>query len=91
MSWVIYAYLHLYTINAMLKLDSLASARQAKKKQSNTLSGSSTNALSQSEVLEKIRQINPSDFYVWDGQDLDDKPLTAEQLTVKPCKNDQSP
>ena len=89
-SWVIYAYLHLYTINAMIKSESSASEKQAPKKLSPTLGGSSTNVLSKLEVLEKIRQIHPSQFYVWDGQDLDDKPLTAEQLAAKPCKNDQS-
>ena len=90
MSWVIYAFLHLYTINAMIKSDSLASVKPVPKKPSPTLSGSSSNVLSKLEVLEKIRQIDPSQFYVWDGQDLDDKPLTAEELTAKPCKNDQS-
>ena len=82
--------MHLYTISAMIKSDSSASEKQAKKKPSLTLSGSSTNVLSKNEVLEKVRQINPSDFYVWDGQDLDDKPLTTKQLAVRPCKNDQS-
>ena len=80
----------MYTINAMAKLDSSASVKQAPKKPSPTLGGSSSNVLSKLEVLEKIRQIHPSQFYVWDGQDLDDKPLTAEQLAAKPCKNDQS-
>jgi hypothetical protein len=65
----------------MIKLDSSASARQAKKKPSLTSSGSSTNVLSKLEVLEKIKQISPAQFYVWDGQDLDDKPLTQEQLS----------
>jgi adenylosuccinate synthase len=37
--------------------------------------------LSKLEVLEKIKQISPAQFYVWDGQDLDDKPLTQEQLS----------
>jgi hypothetical protein len=77
-------------MNDMIKSDSLASVKQAPKKPSPTLGGSSSNVLSKIEVLEKIRQIHPSQFYVWDGQDLDDKPLTAEQLAAKPCKNDQS-
>ena len=77
-------------MNDMIKSDSLASVKQAPKKPSPTLGGSSSNVLSKVEVLEKIRQIHPSQFYVWDGQDLDDKPLTAEQLAAKPCKNDQS-
>ena len=77
-------------MNDMIKSDSLASVKQAPKKPSPTLGGSSSNVLSKLEVLEKIRQIHPSQFYVWDGQDLDDKPLSAEQLAAKPCKNDQS-
>lgn len=86
MSWVIYAYLHLYTINAMIKSDLLASAKPANKKPSLTLSGSSTNQLSLTEVIEKVRQINPSEFYVWDGQNPDDQALSQEQLAVQPCK-----
>jgi hypothetical protein len=77
-------------MNDMIKSDSSTSVKQAPKKPSPTLGGSSSNVLSKLEVLEKIRQIHPSQFYVWDGQDLDDKPLTAEQLAAKPCKNDQS-
>ncbi len=77
-------------MNDMIKSDSSASVKQAPKKPSPTLGGSSSNVLSKIEVLEKIRQIHPSQFYVWDGQDLDDKPLTVEQLAAKPCKNDQS-
>ena len=77
-------------MNDMIKSDSSASVKQAPKKPSPTLGGSSSNVLSKLEVLEKIRQIHLSQFYVWDGQDLDDKPLTVEQLAAKPCKNDQS-
>jgi adenylosuccinate synthase len=54
---------------------------EAKMKPSLTSSGSSTNVLSKLEVIEKIKQISPAQFYVWDGQDLDDKPLTQEQLS----------
>jgi hypothetical protein len=74
------------TINAMIKSDSLASAKPANKKPSLTLSGSSTNQLSLTEVIEKVRQINPSEFYVWDGQNPDDQALSQEQLAVQPCK-----
>ncbi len=77
-------------MNDMIKSDSSSCVKQAPKKPSPTLGGSSSNVLSKLEVLEKIRQIHPSQFYVWDGQDLDDKPLTVEQLAAKPCKNDQS-
>jgi hypothetical protein len=70
----------------MIKSDLLASAKPANKKPSLTLSGSSTNQLSLTEVIEKVRQINPSEFYVWDGQNPDDQALSQEQLAVQPCK-----
>jgi hypothetical protein len=64
----------------MNKSDSSVFAKPAKKKPSLTSGGLSTNALTQHEVLEKIRQINPDNFYVWNGLDIDDQPLTPEQL-----------
>jgi ABC-type Fe3+-hydroxamate transport system substrate-binding protein len=64
----------------MIKSDSSAFAKPAKKKPLLTSGGLSTNALTQDEVLEKIRQINPDHFYVWNSHDLEDQPLTPEQL-----------
>ena len=35
--------------------------------------------MTRSEVLEAVRNIKPSAYYVWDGVDEDDRPLSAEE------------
>jgi uncharacterized protein (DUF4415 family) len=32
------------------------------------------------EILRALKNQKPSDFYVWDGKDEDDKPLTSQEL-----------
>ncbi len=44
------------------------------------MSGSKTNTMTRSEVLEAVRALKPEMDYVWDGHDEDDRPLTEEEL-----------
>ena len=39
-----------------------------------------TDKMTRSEILTAIRNMKPSDFYVWDGVDEDDRPPSAEEL-----------
>lgn len=39
-----------------------------------------TDAMTRNEILAAIRNMKPSDFYVWDGVDEDDRPPGAEEL-----------
>jgi hypothetical protein len=47
-----------------------------------TMTGSKTNAMSRKDVLAAIRAIPPSQDFVWDGIDDDDKPATEEELNA---------
>lgn len=38
--------------------------------------------MTRSEVLATVRKIKPEDFYVWDGVDEDDRPLSDEEAQV---------
>ena len=42
--------------------------------------GSKTNALTRSEVVAAVRALPPSQDFVWDGLDEDDRPATADEL-----------
>ena len=42
--------------------------------------GSKTNALTRSEVVAAVRAVPPSQDFVWDGLDEDDRPATADEL-----------
>lgn len=42
--------------------------------------GSKTNAMSRKEVLAAVRSLPPSQDFVWDGVDKDDRPATEEEL-----------
>jgi hypothetical protein len=39
-----------------------------------------TDSMTRIEILAAIRNMKPSDFYVWDGVDEDDRPPSAEEL-----------
>lgn len=43
------------------------------------MSGLKTDTMTRSEVLAAVRNIKPEDFYVWDGVDEDDRPLSDEE------------
>ena len=64
----------------MTKSESSASEKPTKKKQTSTLHGSQTNGMSREEILRALKNQKPSDFYVWDGKDEDDKPLTQKEM-----------
>ena len=42
--------------------------------------GSKTNAMSREETLAAVRASLPSQDFVWDGTDPDDRPATADEL-----------
>lgn len=42
--------------------------------------GSKTNAMNRKETLAAVRATPPSQDFVWDGMDVDDRPATAEEL-----------
>ena len=42
--------------------------------------GSKTNAMSRKEALAAVRATPPSQDFVWDGKEADDRPATAEEL-----------
>lgn len=44
------------------------------------MTGSKTNAMKRDSVLAAVRAVPASKDYVWDGQDEDDKPASAEAL-----------
>jgi uncharacterized protein (DUF4415 family) len=64
----------------MTKSESLVSEKPTKKKQTSPLHGSHTNGMSREEILRALKNQKPNDFYVWDGKDEDDKPLTQKEM-----------
>lgn len=44
------------------------------------MTGSKTNTMKRADVLEAVRAIPPEQDFVWDGEDEDDRPATAEEL-----------
>lgn len=42
--------------------------------------GSKTNAMNRKEVLAAVRAVPPSENFVWDGVDEDDRPASAQEL-----------
>lgn len=44
------------------------------------MGGSKTNTMSHEEVLAAVRKARPEEDYVWDGEDEDDRPASAEEL-----------
>jgi hypothetical protein len=45
-----------------------------------TMACSKTNSMTREEVLAAIRNISESAYFVWDGIDEDERPLTKEEL-----------
>jgi hypothetical protein len=41
-----------------------------------------TDSMTRSEILAAIRNMKPADFYVWDGVDEDDRPLSEEEAKL---------
>jgi uncharacterized protein (DUF4415 family) len=64
----------------MTKSESSVSEKRTKKKPTSTLNGSPTNGMSREEILRALKNQKPSDFYVWDGKDEDEKPLTPKEM-----------
>ena len=64
----------------MIKSESSVTKKPTKKKQTSTLHGSQTNGMSREEILRALKNQKPSDFYVWDGKDEDDRPLTQKEM-----------
>ena len=44
------------------------------------MAGSKTNTMSPNEVLAAVKAILPTQDYVWDGVDEDDRPATTDEL-----------
>jgi len=44
------------------------------------VSGSKTNEMTREQILEAMKTPPPGGYYVWDGIDEDDRPLTAEEM-----------
>ena len=64
----------------MTKSESSASEKRTKKKLTSTSIGSKTNGMSREEILRALKTQKPNDFYVWDGKNEDDKPLTPKEM-----------
>ena len=45
------------------------------------MNGLQTNGMSREEILRALKAQKPNEFYVWDGKDEDDKPLSHKQMT----------
>jgi len=45
------------------------------------MTGSKTNTMTREEVLSAVRATPPGQDFVWDGEDEDERPATAEELT----------
>lgn len=58
----------------------LVSATQANKNERLTMTGSKTNLMTRDQVLAAINAISPSQDFVWDGVNEDEKPATEEEL-----------
>ena len=64
----------------MTKSESSASKKRTKKKLTSTSIGSKANGMSREEILRALKTQKPNDFYVWDGKNEDDKPLTPKEM-----------
>ena len=64
----------------MTKSESPASEKRTKKKLTSTSIGSKANGMSREEILRALKTQKPNDFYVWDGKNEDDKPLTPKEM-----------
>ena len=64
----------------MTKSESSASEKRTKKKLTSTSIGSKANGMSREEILRALKTQKPNDFYVWDGKNEDDKPLTPKEM-----------
>lgn len=56
------------------------SASEPRRKREPTMSGSKTNSMKPEAVLAAVRAVPPSQDFVWDGQDEDDRPASAQPL-----------
>lgn len=65
----------------MTKSESSASEKQAKKKRPSTSNGLQKNGMSREEILRALKNQKQHQFYIWDGQNQDDKPLTRKEMT----------
>ena len=64
----------------MTKSESSASKKRTKKKLTSISMGSKTNDMSREEIFRALKALKPSEFYVWDGNSEDDKPLTPKEM-----------
>ena len=64
----------------MTKSESSASEKRTKKKLTFTSIGSKANGMSREEILRALKTQKPNDFYVWEGKNEDDKPLTPKEM-----------
>ena len=64
----------------MAKSESSVSEKRTKKKLTSISMGSKTNGMSREEILRALKAQQPSEFYVWDGNSEDDKPLTQKEM-----------
>ena len=65
----------------MTKSGSSVSEKPVKKKRLSTSSGLQAKGTSREEVLRAIKAQKSDEFYVWDGEDEDDKPLSHKEMT----------
>ena len=64
----------------MTKSESSVSEKRTKKKLTSISIGSKTNGMGREEILRALKAQKPSEFYVWDGNSEDDKPLTQKEM-----------
>lgn len=65
----------------MTKSGSSVSEKPVKKKRLSTSSGLQAKGASREEILRAIKAQKSDEFYVWDGEDEDDKPLSHKEMT----------
>jgi len=65
----------------MTKLGSSVSEKPVKKKRASTSNGLQTNGMSREDILRALKAQKPNEFYVWDGKDPNDKPLTRKEMS----------
>ena len=75
----------------MTKLGSSVSEKPVKKKRDSTSNGLQTNGMSREDILRALKAQKPNEFYVWDGKDPNDKPLTRKEMSEVPAHWDYMP
>ncbi len=46
------------------------------------MSGSKTNAMTRKQVLDALKTPPSDGYFAWDGEDVDDRPATAEEMVA---------